>query len=59
MPKVSYKVTLTEQERSELHEISHNGKRAARVILNALVLLAVDRGEFQTAKRSERDIADG
>jgi len=58
MPMVSYKVTLTERERNELHEISHNGKRAARVILNALVLLAVDRGEFQTTKSSERDIAE-
>ena len=57
MPIISYKVTLTQEEREKLHEISHNGKRAARVVLTALVLLAVDRGEFQRVKQSERDIA--
>jgi transposase len=58
MPVVSYKVSLTQEERDELHELSHNGKRAARLVLNALVLLAVDRGEFQDGqKQSERDIA--
>jgi transposase len=58
MPIISYKVTLTQKERDELHEISHNGKRAARLVLNALVFLAVDRGEHQTVKQSERDIAE-
>lgn len=58
MPVVSYKVTLTREERDVLHEISHNGKRAARLVLNALVLLAVDRGEHQTGKQAERDIAE-
>jgi len=58
MPVVSYKVTLSQDERNELHEISHSGKRAARVVLTALALLAVDRGEFQTTKPSERDIAE-
>lgn len=58
MPVVSYKVSLTQVERAELHEMSHNGKRAARQVLNALVLLAVDQGEFQDGpKQSERDIA--
>jgi len=58
MPIVSYKVTLSQEERNELHEISHSGKRAARVVLAALALLAVDRGDFQTIKQSERDIAE-
>lgn len=58
MPVISYKVTLTQEERNELHELSHNGKRAARLILNALILLAVDRGKYQTQKQSERDIAN-
>ena len=57
MPTVTYKVTLTQEERDELHELSHNGKRAARVVLNALVLLAVDNGEYRTEKQTERDIA--
>lgn len=58
MPIISYKVSLTQDERNELHALSHNGKRAARVVLNALALLAVDRGEFQSASaQSEREIA--
>lgn len=58
MPVISYKVTLSETERKELHDISHSGQRAARVILNALILLGVDRGEHQTApKQSERELA--
>ena len=57
MPTILYKVTLSQEERDKLHEISHSGKRAARVVLIALVLLAVDRGDFQTVKQSERDIA--
>lgn len=59
MPKVLYRVTLTKEERVELLEISSNGRRAARTVLNALVLLAVDQGEFQdNSRKSEREIAE-
>lgn len=58
MPKISYRVTLTQEERNTLHEISHNGKRSARVILNALILLGVDQGEYQDHRnQSERDLS--
>jgi len=58
MPTISYRVTLTREERIKLHDISHNGKRSARVMLDALILLGVDQGEYQEHKnQSERDIA--
>ena len=40
-----YKVTLTEEERSELEAISTKGKRAARTVLYARALLLLDAGE--------------
>lgn len=59
MATIRYRVTLSQEERAELHEISHNGKRAARLVLNALILLSVDQGEFRDkANRSEREIAE-
>jgi len=59
MPKVLYRVTLTREERAELLDISRNGHRAARVVLNALVLLAVDQGEFQeNPKKPEQEVAE-
>jgi hypothetical protein len=40
-----YRVTLTQEERIELHEISTKGKRAARTIMYARALLLLDAGE--------------
>lgn len=40
-----YKVTLTEEERIELEEISTKGRRSARTILYARALLLLDAGE--------------
>ena len=58
MPKVLYRVTLSQEERAELLELSSKGRRAAQVIRNALTLLAVDRGAFQDGHlRPEREIA--
>lgn len=47
-----YKVTLTQNERTELLEITKKGKRSAQIIRNALILLNCDRGEFGDKKRS-------
>lgn len=59
MPEIRYTVTLTQAERDYLRDLSHNGKRAAKTILNALILLAVDNGEYQPQeKKSERVIAE-
>ena len=41
-----YRVTLTQEEREELREISTKGRRAARTVLYARALLLLDAGEF-------------
>jgi hypothetical protein len=41
-----YKVTLTEEERTELEELSSKGKRAARTVMLARALLLLDAGEY-------------
>ena len=59
MPKILYTVTLTEEERDILKDISNTGSRAAYVVKRALVLLAVDRGEHNKSPcRPESEIAD-
>ena len=42
-----YKVTLTEEERLELHEITSKGSHRSQKVLNALILLNCDEGEYQ------------
>lgn len=42
-----YKVTLTEEERLELQELSTKGTHRSQKVLNALILLNCDEGEFQ------------
>ena len=41
-----YRVTLSKEERDELHQISTKGKRAARTIMYARALLLLDAGEY-------------
>lgn len=41
-----YKITLTEDERNELQTIIKTGKRKARTIRNALILLNCDEGSL-------------
>jgi len=45
-----YKVTLTDEERSELSLISSKGSHRSQKVLNALILLSCDEGEFQEAR---------
>ena len=45
-----YKVTLTEEERSELSVITSKGSHRSQKVLNALILLNCDEGEFQEAR---------
>jgi hypothetical protein len=52
-----YKVTLTKDEVGQLKAITQKGKKNARVIKNALVLLNVDEGEYGKGKKDE-DVAD-
>ncbi len=47
---VRYRVTLTNQERLMLTELSSIGKRAARTVISARALLLLDVGEFAQKK---------
>ena len=40
----TYKVTLAQDERNQLTEITRTGTHAARKVIHALILLNVDRG---------------
>lgn len=52
-----YKVTLTKQEREELTIITQKGKHRSQKVLNALILLNCDEGEFQQNKSKNIDIS--
>ena len=52
-----YKVTLTQEERKKLEALSGKGKHAAQTVLNALILLACDEGEYQTERSINEIIA--
>lgn len=58
MPKILYKVSLTREEREELHAMRSNGRRAANSVLNALILLNCDRGEHQDNRLSNQQICE-
>jgi hypothetical protein len=52
-----YVVTLTEEERESLGELISKGKHRSQKILNALILLDCDEGEFQTERSTNEEIA--
>ena len=52
-----YIVTLTGGERTALSELSSKGKHRSQKILNALILLACDEGEFQKKCSTNKEIA--
>jgi len=56
MPVIKYVVTLTKEERQELEAIKNRGKHTARKVINALILLKCDKGEFQTTRYSDPEI---
>ena len=45
-----YKVTLTKDERSILRAMTTKGSHRSQKVLNALILLNCDEGEFQEAR---------
>ena len=53
-----YKVTLSQQEREELIEITTKGNHKSQKVINALILLNSDCGEYQTNRSKNADIAD-
>ena len=50
-------VTLTEEERKSLTELTSKGKHRSQKILNALTLLACDEGEYQQKRSKNEEIA--
>lgn len=54
---IRYIVTLTESEREELNGIVQKGKHRSQKVLNALILLNCNAGNFQQTKSKNKDIA--
>jgi transposase len=52
-----YIVTLTEDEREDLGVLTSKGKHKSQKILNALILLGCDEGEFQKKRSTNKEIA--
>ncbi len=52
-----YKVTLQKQERDELEAIAQKGSHKTQKVLNALVLLNCDEGQFQDHPRKNEEVA--
>ena len=57
MPLLKYKVTLTEEERRELKKVTEKGKHNSQKVLNALILLNCDEGDYQKQKLRNSEIA--
>lgn len=57
MPKVRYRVMLTEEERADLREISSKGKQTAQRVKNALILLGCDEGPHQEKRSTGAQLA--
>lgn len=52
MPTVLYRVTLTQDERMLLQQISTRGKHGSQKVFNALILLGCNEGDFQEHKQA-------
>jgi len=52
----TYKVTLTQEERDELIEVTRTGTHTAKKIIHALILLNVDRGPHTTERQTNEEI---
>jgi len=52
-----YIVTLTREERDELLAITSKGKHSSQKVLNALILLGCDEGDYQTARSTNADLS--
>ncbi len=55
---IRYKVTLTNEERHKLVSIIQKGKHRSQKVLNALILLNTDEGEFQERRSKNADISN-
>lgn len=53
-----YKVTLSNEEREALLEITRRGSHRVQKVMNALILLNCDQGEFQECKETNQKVSD-
>ena len=51
-----YTITLTEEEVNELKEIARKGTHRSQKVLNALILLNCDEGEFRIGRSLNKEI---
>jgi len=58
MPKIKYRLSLSEDEGNQLESLVGKGRHSARKVVNALILLNCDEGEGSIPKRRDKDIAD-
>ena len=58
MPKVKYRLALTQEEREELEAIVSKGKHNVQTVLNALILLNCDENAHTPRTLRDQDIAD-
>lgn len=58
MPKVRYQVKLSEEERAMLSHLANTVRGTPQKVKNALILLAVDCGEFQENRNTDERIAE-
>ena len=52
-----YIVTLTEEERKTFSDIASKGKQRSQKILNALILLGCDKGDYQTEHSTNEEMS--
>ena len=52
-----YKVTLEKEERDDLENVAQKGNHRSQKVLNALILLNCDEGDFQDCRMKNKDIA--
>lgn len=53
-----YKVTLRNEEREELLAITRRGSHKSQKVMNALILLNCDQGDFQEQKATNQKVVD-
>jgi len=53
-----YKVTLRAEERGELEAVTHKGSHQSQKVINALILLNCDEGEFNGHRTRGEDVAN-
>lgn len=56
MPKIKYRVKLSEEERERVKALTSRGKHSVRSMMNALILLNCDQGKFQSKRLMDPEI---